>query len=235
MATYSQDPAYGNVPSYSASASSTSAPGATAPGSQNGTNVLSGFASRYNPALLDQNIWSNPFSILPDVFSGINTAGPGYQALRDFGADPLTLYNIMYGGTGGDLYGTGTSAGDYTNFLAGLYKSLGTVGGRGFSGGELLHSLFNPGTPAAGQTAGTPLYNLLTTGDLATQMRTLFNLASAVTNVGMNPLAAKGYQGALQRAGDQAMSMAMKQDANNGAANTPIYQLIRSLAPSLVR
>lgn len=229
MATYSQDPAYANVYSTSNGAAPQT------PNSQTGTNVLSGFASRYNPSLLDQNIWSNPFSILPDVFAGINTAGPGYQALRDFGADPLTLYNIMLGGQNGDLYGTGTSAGDYTNFLAGLYKSMGTVGGRGFSGGELLHSLFNPNTPGAGQTAGSPLYNLLSTGDLSTQMRTLFNLASAVTNVGMNPLAAKGYQGALQRAGDQAMNMAMKQDANSGAANTPIYQLIRSIAPSLVR
>lgn len=201
----------------------------------NGTNALTGFAARYNPALLDQNIWSNPFSILPDVFSGINTAGPGYQALRDFGADPLTLYNIMRGGNSGDLYGTDSSANDYTNFLANLYQSMGTVGGRGFSGQELLHNLFNPNGPSAGQTAGSPLYNLLSTGDLATQMRTLFNLASAVTNVGMNPLAAKGYQGALQRAGDQAMNMAMKQDANSGAANTPIYQLIRQLAPSLVR
>lgn len=201
----------------------------------NGTNAADGFAARYTPGFLDQNIWSNPFMILPDVFSGINTAGPGYQALRDFGADPLTLYNIMRGASGGDLYGTQNSASDYTNFLANLYQGLGTVGGRGFSGQELLHNVFNPSGPGAGQTAGSPLYNLLTTGDASTQMRTLFNLLRDVTNVGMNPLAAKGYQGALQRAGDQAMNMAAKENVNSGAANTPIFQLIKSIAPSLVR
>ncbi len=96
-----------------------------------GTNPLNGFASRYTPAMLQNVIWDSPWAILPDVFNGINMAGPGYQALRDFGADPLTLYNIMNGAGGNDL--TSAGVGGFTNFMNALYGNLGSNGGRAFS------------------------------------------------------------------------------------------------------
>lgn len=197
----------------------------------NGTNPLSGFASRYNANQLE-NIWSNPWAILPDVFQGMNTAGPGYQGLRDIGADPLTLYNLM-AGRNSSLASGGT--GGYANWLADLYKSLGSVGGRSFDGAELLKSLFNPvkGGSADGSDQSA-LYNILTAGDGATQMRTLFNMARDASNVGVNPLAARGYQSALARAGDQAINMQMKQGSGQNANNVPIYELIRQIAPGLV-
>lgn len=191
---------------------------------KNGTNPLAGFASRYNPSQLE-NIWSNPWAILPDVFSGMDMRGGGYQGLRDIGADPLTLYNIMAGGQG-SLAG-GTATGDYANWLANLYKSLGSVGGRGFSGRELLQGVFNPGE-------GSALENILTAGDASTQMRTLFNMLRDASNVGLNPLAARGYQAAVARTGDQAINQMMRTDSGSGANNTPIYQLIREIAPNLV-
>lgn len=195
----------------------------------NGTNPLSGFANRYNPNQLE-NVWQNPWAILPDVYKNMNLAGGGYQGLRDLGADPLTLYNIM-AGRNSDLAGEGV--GGYTNWLANLYSTLGKVGGRQFSGKELLTSIFSPvgGEGANNQSA---LYNILTAGDASTQLRTLFNLTRDASNVGFNPLAARGYQSALARTGDKALNQMMRTGSGEGANNVPIYQLIRQLAPGLV-
>lgn len=190
----------------------------------NGSNPLYGFAARYNPSQLE-NIWSNPWAILPDVFPGMDMRGAGYQALRDIGADPLTLYNIM-AGQGGDLSG-GTATGNYANWLANLLASYGSVGGRGFSGRELLSSVFNPGE-------GSALENILTAGDASTQMRTIFNMLRDASNVGLNPLAARGYQAAAARAGDQAINKMMTSGSNEGVNNMPIYQVLREIAPGLV-
>ncbi len=195
-----------------------------------GTNPLTGFASRYDPSQLEQ-IWQSPWAILPDVFPGMNLQGPGYQGLRDIGADPLTLYNIMAGRS--DSLGGGTATGNYTNWLADLMKSYGTKGGRSFAGNELLHALFNP---KGGEGAGTQsaLYNILTAGDAGTQMRTLFNMARDASNVGLNPLAARGYQSALARAGDQAQNAMLNSNANQGANNEPVFQYIREHFPGLI-
>jgi hypothetical protein len=188
-----------------------------------GTNPLTGFASRYDSAMLD-NAYANPWAILPDVFAGINMAGPGYQALRDIGADPVTLYNIMQGG-GSDLYSAGT--GGFVNWLANLYQSLGSVGGRQFSASELLGNLFNP-------RANSSLRKYLETGDASQQMRTLFQFARDASNVGMNPIAARGFQGPPARAGDQALNQMLRSPPNQGANNVPVYELIRQIAPGLV-
>lgn len=197
------------------------------PNSQEGTNKLSGFAARYTPMGLESTIWDNPWAILPDVFQGINTAGGGYNALRNLNADPLTLYNIMQG-RASSLTGDGTSVGDYANWLAALYQSLGTKGGRAFSAKELLGNIFNPGAD------GSALKNILTAGDASQQMRTLFNLVKDATNVGMNPLAARGYQAALSRAGDTYLNQAMKTTPDSGVNNVAAYQALAQLAPGLI-
>lgn len=216
-------------------------------GSNNqGTNRLSGFASNYSPTGLE-NIWQNPWMILAPGANGagvfgpnINLSGAGYQGLRNLQADPMSLYEMMAGrgnaltglaGQNGQTDGTGT--GNYVNWLASLYNNLGSVGGRGFSAGELLSNLFNPqGNAAAG---GSSLENLLATGDASTQMRTLFNMAKDATNVGMSPLAARGYQGALSRAGDQALAQYATTNVGGGnnATNVPMYQLLKQIAPGL--
>jgi hypothetical protein len=174
-----------------------------------GTDPMTGFSSQYNPANLGSVIWDNPWSILPDVFQGINSAGPGFQALRDFGADPLTLFNIMSGKTS-DM--TGQGVGDYTNWLAQLYQNLGTTGGRAFNSQELLSNIFNAGD-------GGALDNILSSGDAGTQIRTLFNLVREATNAGMNPLAARGYQALTARRGDDYLNNFIGSNANQGAAN----------------
>lgn len=204
-----------------------------------GTDPLTGFASRYNPSALRSTIWDSPWSILPDVFNSFRTtnsqAGPGYQALRDIGADPLTLYNIMVGGGADFTQGTSNPAGDYTNWLNNLYSSLGTVGGRGFNAGELLGRLFNPRqASASGNGVQSALYNILTAGDASTQMRTLFNMMRDVANVGMNPLAARGYTAAATRGGDQVLNRLLSQDADKGGNAMPVYQMFKQLNPGLV-
>lgn len=198
-----------------ASAASTGTGGGT--NYARGTDPLSGFAAQYNPANLGQVIWDNPWAILPDVFQGINTAGPGYQALRDFGADPLTLFNIM-AGVNSDL--TGSGVGDYTNWLAGLYGQLGQTGGRAFNARELLNNIFNPGQ-------GSALSNILTSGDAGTQIRTLFNLIREATNAGMNPLAARGYQAMTARRGDDYLNNFIGSNANAGSSNLSPADYIR--------
>ncbi len=197
-------------------------------GITSGTNPFTGFSARYNPANLDATIWDNPWMVLPDVFNGIKSTGVGYQSLRNLAADPLTLYNIMNGATAAG----GSNSGDFANWLNNLYSSLGSVGGRGFSAKELLGNIFNA-KGGTGEDASS-LGNILLAGDASTQLRTLFNMLREATNVSMNPLAARGYQAATQRAGDRALNIASKQDANQGASNMPIYQILRSIAPGLV-
>ena len=184
-----------------------------------GTNPLNGFSSRYTPALLNNIIWDSPWAVLPDTFSGINMAGPGYQALRDFGADPLTLYNIMNGAGGNDL--TSAGVGGFANFMNALYTSMGTQGGRAFSTRELLNNI-------SGADPNSALGKIMLSGDAGTQVRTLFNLIRESTNAGMNPLAARGYQAAAARQGDQYLNQVINApDAASGAANQPFYQWMR--------
>ncbi len=180
-----------------AATSTGTTPAATAtPNPSAGTSPTAGFASRYTPALLNQ-AYENPWYILQDVFKGISTAGPGYQALRDLGGDPLTLYNIAQGSQNK----LGAGADDFVNWLAETYKQQGTAGGRGFNAKELLGTLFSQ--QEFGADSKNTLGQVLGAGDMSTQIRTLFNMARDASNVGMNPLAARGYQSALAQAGDK--------------------------------
>lgn len=187
------------------------------PENKSGTDPLTGNAARYSAGNLGTAIWDNPWAVLQDVFPGINTAAPGYQGLRDFGADPLTLFNII-AGVNSDLSSSGV--GGYTNWLMNLYKQLGSVGGRAFNSRELLNNIYNPGPESA-------LSNIEQSGDLSTQVRTLFNLVREASNAGMNPLAARGYQAATARAGDEYLNQMIQSGAGDGAANQGITQWIR--------
>jgi hypothetical protein len=161
-----------------------------------GMSNLTGFASRYTPAMLQQ-AYENPWYILRDVFSGVSESSPLYQALRDMGGDPLTLFNISQGSQQ-ELGGDGE---DFVNWLANVYQQQGTVGGTDFNVPQMLQAIF--GQDKFGADAQNTLGQILGAGDMSTQIRTLYNMARDVTNVGMNPLAARGYQAALAQAGDR--------------------------------
>ena len=154
----------------------------------------------YVPEMLE-SIYQNPWFLLQDVFQGINTSSPGYQALRDFGADPLSLYTIMQGANSLTQNQDGGAASGFANFLQNLYSQLGTSGGQELSAREMIGNIF--GQTEFGADAGSDLGRLLGSGDASTQIRTLFNLLRDVAGSAMNPLAASGYQAALAQAGDR--------------------------------
>ena len=174
-----------------------------------------GFSAQYAPGSLKNVIYDNPWYILPDVFKGISTSSPGYQYLRDIGADPLSLFNIMAGSTGSIDGG----AGQFTNFLAEMYRNLGTPGGKDFNASDLLSSIF-------GADEKSTLGQIMNAGDMNTQVRTLFNLLRDVSNVGMNPLAARGYQSAVAQQGDLYGNAMLKSDA--GSTMSPAEWMSRN-------
>lgn len=172
-----------------------------------GLAPLTGWAGQqgFTPANLPA-IYENPWYLLPYVFQNLGTSTPLYQSLRDFGADPLALYNIAMGSKGVVDQSGGASGNDFANWLANLYQQLGTPGGQGISAGELIRSVFGPG----GEGPETTLGQILGAGDMGTQVRTIFNLLRDASNAGMNPLAARGYQSALAQAGDRYGSEQLK-------------------------
>lgn len=172
-------------------------PTTTTPTPTGTTQTPTDFSKQYTPAMMDF-VYENPWTILPDVFNGISSTSPLYQALRDMGGDPLTLYNITAGSEDGSRAG---GASDFINWLAQTYTGQGTAGGQRFNAQQLLQNLF--GQDKFGADAKSSLGQILGAGDMSTQIRTLYNMAKDATNVGMNPLAARGYQAALAQAGDR--------------------------------
>lgn len=160
-----------------------------------------------------ESIYTNPWYLLQHVFNGIDTASPGYQALRDFGGDPLALFNITQG-AGRTVAQGGQGQGDFANFMQNLYQNLGSPGGQALSATELLGNIFNE--DVSGDTTST-LGSVLNAGDMNQQVRTLFNMLRDVASTTMNPLAAAGYQSAAARAGDQYGSEML----TRGAGDTP--------------
>lgn len=207
-----------------------------------GTVPLSGFASNFPSSVQANALYDSPWAALPFVFGMAPgsqqfnrfATGGGYQALRDFGADPLTLYNIMMGA--GQQLGGGIN--DYANWLGALYANLGGLragqgsgpggaGSRGFSGSELLGAIFNPRTDST-------LQQILNAGDASAQARTIQALVRDATNVGMNPLAARGYQSAMQRALDAYNAQYIGSAADQGAAGMPAYEWLRQNYQGLI-
>jgi hypothetical protein len=173
-----------------------------------GLAPMTGFASRYTPAMASQ-AYENPWYLLGDVFPGMNESSPLYQALRDFGADPLTLYNIIQGGNQKIDQGSG----NFINFMNEFYKEMGTPGGQNIDTNALIGTLF--GQNAFGADSQNTLGQILGAGDMSTQVRTLFNMLRDVSNAGMNPLAARGYQAAVAQAGDRYGNAQMKAGADS--------------------
>lgn len=91
-----------------------------------------------NEQFMNENIWSNPELALQ--LSGVASPGtPGYNNLANLGFDPLMVY---YAATG-DRDVTGTK---YAQWLANMYKTLGTRGDQGggsITAGPLLANLVN--------------------------------------------------------------------------------------------
>lgn len=180
------------------------APGTTSPATSSSGNpsptagggTPGNFSSQYTPAMLNQ-VYENPWYILPDVFNGIQNTSPLYQSLRDMGADPLTMFNILQGSQG-KLAG---GAGEFTNWLADMFKNQGKVGGSPFDAKQLMGAIF--GQDKVGADSSNTLGQILGSGDMSTQIRTLYNLARDASNVSLNPLAARAYQSSLAQAGDR--------------------------------
>jgi hypothetical protein len=118
----------------------------------------------------------------------------------------------------------GGGASDFTNWLANMYQQQGTVGGHRLDPKEMIQTIFNNGG------AQNSLGNILGAGDMSTQVRTLFNMARDASNIGMNPLAARGYQSALSQAGDRYGQTQMGADA---ASTMNPAQWIKENAPWL--
>lgn len=184
------------------------------------------FASQYTPAMMD-TVYENPWTILPDVFQGIPEGSALYRQLRDMGGDPLALYNISQGSQAGS---TGNSAEDFINWLAGMFGAQGQVGGNRFRANDLAQSVF--GQNEFGADAETALGQILGAGDASTQMRTLYNLLRDASNVGMNPLAARGYQESIRQANDRYGEQLLSADGTNGGIQNPV-SWIREFAPWL--
>lgn len=180
-----------------------------------GTSPLTGWAGQqgYTPGMMP-TIYENPWYVLPDVFPGMANTSPLYNQLRDFGADPLALYNIIMGSQGLVDQSGNAQGGDFANFLQSLYSGLGTPGGQGISAGKLIQMLFGEGASGPETTLG----QILSAGDMGTQVRTMFNLLRDVSNAGMNPLAARGYQAAVARSGDQYGNEMLKAGGEDGAS-----------------
>lgn len=180
---------------------------AFAPGDTSaGMAPMEGFASRYTPAMADQ-AYENPWYLLADIFPGMSESSPLYQALRDFGADPLTLFNIIMGSNQKIDQG----AGNFINFMDEFYRNMGSPGGQGIDTQGLINTLF--GQDKFGADSQNTLGQILGAGDMSTQVRTLFNMLRDVSNAGMNPLAARGYQAAIAQAGDRYGNAMLKSDA----------------------
>ncbi len=182
-----------------------STPNAGALDPNSGMMPATGWAAQqgYTPQGLKET-YENPWNILMDVFKGIDTSSPGYQGLRDLGADPLTLFNITQGS--GKKIDQGGS--DFVNWLANMYKQQGTRGGQSFDALGMIKTLFGNA-----DNEKNTLGQIMTAGGGSDQTRTLFNMLRDVSNVGMNPLAARGYQAAVSRAGDEYGNAMMKTDA----------------------
>lgn len=191
-----------------------------------GMDPLSGFAARYNPAMLDQ-IYENPWYAISDAVPGAQPSSPLYQSLRDMGGDPLTLYNIIQG----SRQKIDGGAEDFTNWLAGVYGNQARRGGQDFDANQLIQTLF--GQTKFGDQSQNTLGQILGAGDMATQVRTLFNMVRDASNVGMNPLAARGYQAAIAQAGDRYGNAAMRDTAGTGASAMNPTQWIAQNAPWL--
>ena len=197
-----------------------------------GMTPYRGFASRYAPGQLS-TIYDNPQAILPDVFQGMDWASPLAQTLSGMRADPLSLYNLLIGANQSfSERGDALNDESYVNWLAGFFKNLGTAGGKGLSISKALGNLFGQNLdPESEGGSTTALANILQSGDTNQQANFLYSLIRDATNIGMNPVAAAGYQSAIARSLDQWRNDILKGDSGQ---NAKALDWIRKNNPGLV-
>lgn len=204
-------------------------PGPT-PSGMDGTRPLTGWAAtqNFNPTSLNQ-LYEAPWAILPRIFSGMTPSSPGYQMMRDFGADPLALFTM----TEGANRITSGGAGELANYLAQMFRNAGSAGGTAFNATELLRNIMNAqtkgptvnGMPTPAQTS---LGQMLGVGDPSQQARTLYNLVRDVAGVAMNPLAGQGFEAAMLQLLDTFQNRSLSQNA--GDMQSP-NAFVRQVAP----
>ncbi len=176
-----------------------------------GLQELTGNAKKwgYTPAMLNQ-VYENPWAILGDLFPNMSTSSPLYQALRDLGADPLTLFTVLAGSQ--SMFPETGGGSNFIDWLSNLYQQYGTPGGMTVNGGAALKNIF--GQTKFGADATNSLGMALGSGDQSTQTRTLFNLVRDIANMTMDPISGSAYQSAMQQAGDKYMNAMLKSDAD---------------------
>lgn len=174
-----------------------------------GLSPMTGWAAgqKFTPAFMDQ-AYQNPWNYVPYTYQGINPQSSAYQHMRDFGGDPLSLYNVLAGGQGNLA---ARNSGDFANFMHDLFTQMGTPGAKPFDPKEVFGQLF--GQQSFGAKANSTLGQLLGAGDAATQTRTLYSLARDLSNMSLNRYAAPAFQRTLGQGLDQYGSQAMTKNA----------------------
>jgi hypothetical protein len=225
-------PQYAASPSPTATAASTSGSGGSTPPPglpASGSNPYTGFASRYNPAALQSQIWQDPQMVLNSMYqdAGKSLSSPMYSTLRDFyGADPQSLYLLMQGNKPGAYESGGTgNAGSYANFLNSLYGNQMTPGGRGISFSEILGNLNGVGDESSlSAQQQSPLYQLLTSGGASDQVRSLYGLLGDAAKTSLSPAIASAFMNALAKQSDSYLTA---NGTTQGGA-VPYYQYFQN-------
>jgi hypothetical protein len=176
-----------------------------------GLQELTGNAKKwgYTPAMMNQ-VYENPWAILADLFPNMSTSSPLYQALRDLGADPLTLFTVLAGSQA--MFPETGGGSNFVDWLSNLFTQYGTPGGMTVNGAQALQNIF--GQTKFGADAENSLGMSLGAGDQSTQTRTLFNLVRDIANMTMDPISGSAYQSAMQQAGDKYMNSQLKAGAD---------------------
>lgn len=186
-----------------------------APGNPS-TDFLTSSGQPINEAFLSQNIWDNPQMAI-NMGGTADIGTPGYNNLANMGFDPYMVYLA----SGGDL--TGTTGVQYANWLADLYKTMGTTADKG--GGSIA--------------AGPLLANLVSMppdSDLGQQMsespQVFYDMANGIIQAGgVSPMAEKAFKGQMAN-----LYMEYLTYMSSGNANEilPINQWIAKQHPEVV-
>lgn len=175
-----------------------------------GSTRYTGYASQFDPGATQETLWRDPQSVLNADFQaqGLSTASPMYSTLRDFyGADPQSLWLLLQGNKPGNFQ----DAGDYANFLHSLYGNYMKPGGNAIDFNEILGILGGMGDQSnlAAQDQ-SPLWQLLTSGGPAEQVRSTYGLLGDAAKVGLSPAMASAFMDALARQSDSYLTQSMQ-------------------------
>lgn len=191
--------------------------GTTAIDNNGGMKDVTGRAKEwgYTPAMMDQ-VYQNPFAILKDLFPGMTESSPMYQALRNLGADPLTLFTVLAGSQ--SMFPETGGGSNFVDWLSNMYSNYSTPGGKTVDGAQALRNIF--GQDKLGAKATNSLGMSLGAGDQSTQTRTMFNLVKDIASMTMDPISSSGYQSAMQQAGDGYMNAMLKSSPDTAMSPT---------------